>query len=41
VQEVKNVDKVDKEKAEEEYKLALVEVQFVTEITAREEEDVE
>jgi hypothetical protein len=35
-QEVENVDKVDKEKVEEESKLALVEVQ-VTEITAREE----
>jgi hypothetical protein len=34
-QEVENVDKVDKEKAEEESKLTLVEVQFVIEITTR------
>jgi hypothetical protein len=36
-QEVENIDEVDKEKVEEESKLALVEVQVVTEITAREE----
>jgi hypothetical protein len=34
---VENIDKLDKEKVEEESKLALVEVQVVTEITAREE----
>jgi hypothetical protein len=34
---VENIDKVDKEKVDEEFKLALVEVQVVTDITAREE----